>query len=142
MKVAWVSATSVNGDISMKYMKFFKFYLWLMVLLCPIVIWSEITDNEVSDIIDYMDYVFWLIALLGIFGYCYGKKIFTEQFWKAYLPFLIIWDLFVGFRDIRSDPEFQEPILFCIVIILYLIFILPEYVGLYLYSYKNKQDNS
>ena len=66
-----------------------------MLILFPIVMIFEVTDGEPSDILDYLDYLFWATALLGVFGYCYEKKIASKIFWKVYLPAIIIWDIFI-----------------------------------------------
>jgi len=121
----------------MTYKKFMKYYLLLMSLLFPAVLYFEFADAEVSDIFDYMDYIFWFTALVGIYGYCYNKNIFTKQVWKIYLPFLIIWDLFIFSKEIYSDPDLLEPLLFFICVVVYMFFLLPEYVGLYFYGYTN-----
>ncbi len=113
-----------------------------MAVLFPIVFWFELTDDEFSEALDYFDYLFWLIALIGVFGYCYGKRILTKKFWQIFLPFIIIWDLFIAFYEIDLEPELQEPILLSIVIIIYFVILLPEYIGLYLYSYKNQKERT
>ncbi len=110
-----------------------------MLILLPILLTFEITDGEPSDILDYLDYILCSTALLGVFGYCYEKKIGSKKFWKAYLPALIIWDFFIGYRDIKNDPDLSEPILLCLIIIVCLIIILPEYIGLYLYGYRENE---
>jgi len=125
------------GHQGMKHKKFLKVYLWSMALLFLGTFWLELTDDEPSDIVDYLDYVFWLTALLGVFGYCYCKKIFANAFWKLYLPFIVIWDSFVIFRVICSDAELQKPELLAVFMVVYIIVLLPEYVVIYLYGYKN-----
>jgi uncharacterized membrane protein YbhN (UPF0104 family) len=119
--------------------KFLKIYLWVMLILWPIALAFEITGGELSDIIDYLDYILWGTALLGVFGYCYDKKILSNFFWKAYLPFIVIWDFFIGYRYIKNEPEISGAIHICFLIIIALIIILPEYIGLYLYGYKEKE---
>jgi len=121
-------------------MLFLKIYLWLMVISIPVLLTFEITDTETLEIMDFLDYFFWAIALVGVFGYCYGKKLLTQKFWKTYLPFVVIWDLFISYTEIHNDPEFSDPILLSVVIILGLIIILPEYIGLYQYGYKTNES--
>ena len=107
-----------------------------MVILFPIILAFEITDDEPSDILDFMDYIFWLITLFGVLGYCYKINILTKTFWKSYLPFMIIWDLFIVFRDVLSDPELQDPYFYIFLVVFGLLFIFPGYIGVYLYGYK------
>lgn len=108
-----------------------------MAILFPIAIWLEITDEMPSTIIDFLDYVFWFVALTGVFGYCYNKRIITKQFWQIYLPVIVVWDIFVASYEAASEPDLQDPIILSVFIPIYLALILPEYFGLYLYGYKN-----
>lgn len=110
-----------------------------MIIIFPLILIFEITDSKPSGILDYLDYMFWATALLGVFGYCYEKKIANKKFWKVYLPVVVIWDLFIGNRDIQNYPELSGTIYLFFATIIIFIIILPEYIGLYLYGYRENE---
>lgn len=121
--------------------KFLKFYVWIMTFLVPLLFWYEFTDESVPDAVDYLDFVFWIIAMVGVVAYCYEKEVFVRRFWQAYFPFIILWDLYIVYREVAPDPEMNEPTLLLIFVVIYLIMVVPEYIGLYLYAYGNDQLN-
>ena len=89
-----------------------------------------------SDAFDYFDYLMWLIGLVGIYGYTFKKTIFGSGFWRYFLPVLVVWDAFITFREFISEFKLEgEPYLY-LLIILYIIILIPEYIGLYLYGFK------
>lgn len=108
-----------------------------MVLLFPITLFIEISDNQPSDLIDFLDYLLWAIALLGVWAYSYQKKIFSRQFWKYFLPTIFFWDVLISHREIKSDPGLLESMF--LVIIILLLFLIPEYLALYRYAYKSDE---
>jgi len=114
-----------------------------MVVLFLIVVASETTGSNPCGPVDYIDYIFSIIALSGVYGYCYGKKILSEIFWKSYLPFIVIWDLFIAYSAIQSNQEIVScPIYLYLYIILHIVFLLPEYIGLYLYGYSQNKNST
>ncbi len=119
----------------MKEKIFFKAYLWIMVLLFPFTLFIEINDNQPSDFIDFLDFFLWAIALLGVWAYSYQKRIFSIKFWRYFLPIIFFWDVLVSHREINSDPGLLDSL--SLVIIILIVFLLPQYLALYRYAYKN-----
>lgn len=128
----------------MKHLVFFKFYFWLTVLIFPIGLWSDVTDGEPLIIIDYFDYLFWGVAITGVFGYCYSKNILNVTFWRVFLPFIILWDLYVIYYFIIDDPEIllgEYSLGFVVfMVLLYLLLTLPEYIAIHLYGHKRNKS--
>jgi len=125
----------------MKFNTFIKIYLWIVGALLLTMLAFELTDDEPSDLTDYLDYIFWIIALMGVWGYCYSKKIFTNLFWKYYLPFIVLWDFFIIFIEVSDEPELQDPAFLVFLLLIYLIILIPEYTAIYLYGYTIKMPN-
>lgn len=87
-------------------------------------------------LIDGADFIFSLLAWFGVFGYAYSTAIFSRGFWKLFFPFIVLWDSFVGYRDITASGEYHDvlPVLgFGAAVLLLLV---PQYVGLYLYAFR------
>lgn len=101
-------------------------------------------DGEPLEAIDYFDYIFWSLALTGVFGYSFSKKILSISFWKFFLPFIVTWDFYILYDVIIDDPEIlsdEYGIWFVMFIsISYFLFMLPEYIAIYLYGYKNTKN--
>jgi hypothetical protein len=124
--------------------KFFKFYFWLIVLLFSTAVWLDVTDGESLIIVDFFDYLFWVLAIIGIFGFCYSKKILNSIFWKLFLPFIILWDIYVIHYEIFNDPEIMSneygSSFIVFMVFLFLLISLPGYIVIYLYGYKNPRN--
>ncbi len=84
----------------------------------------------------------WLVGLVGVFGYTFCKTILNKKFWQYYLPVLVVWDIFITFREVGADYELEgEPYLIA-VLIMYILILIPAYVGVYLYGYKYLPKNT
>ena len=124
----------------MKMRVFFKVYLVLIAILFPSTLWMEITDDQVSGVTDFLDYIFWFIGILAVVGYSFKKNILSAVFWKTFLPFIVGWDVFISYYEIKSNPEFfteEFGLGFVIgVIVIGFLILLPQYIAIYLYGYK------
>lgn len=107
-----------------------------MLLFILTSLWFNITDEEPLEAIDYFDYIFWSLALAGVFGYSFSKNILNNNFWKLFLPFIVVWDFYIIDYVIIRDPEILSEeygvgfIIF--TAIFYFLFKFPEYIGIYL----------
>ncbi len=77
-----------------------------------------------------------MISLLGIFGYSFQKEFLKAKFWKFFLVFVIGWDIFVTIYSIRDMSEMSDSMLIIGGLIIYIVVLIPKYIGLYLYAYK------
>jgi len=112
---------------------FFKIYLILIITFHSLM---EFINNDPLETIDYFDYPLVLIALLGVFGYAFGKKILFTKFWQMYLFLIILWDIyrnFYGFEysSIRSSFDLL------LILSFYILIYAPMYVAIYLYGHEN-----
>ena len=121
-------------------MKFFNYKLFFKIYLLFIVsfhLLMEFKDHEPFETIDYFDYPLVFIALLGVFGYAFNKKISFPKFWQIYLFFIILWDLyrnFYGFEynSIKSSFELSLMLLF------YFSIYTPTYIAIFLYGHQEE----
>ncbi len=127
-------ALGVNKVMSMKL---FKVYFWLLILIYPAIFIFEAYEYGYLEVIDYLDYLTGFLLLLGLFGYCYSKRIFTNTFWRIYFPFVVIWDALMMYQGVKGEADLAQPLFMIIMAIVLLVLVLPGYIGLYLYSYKN-----
>lgn len=93
-------------------------------------------DEEPSRLIDYLDSLFWIVSILGVFGYAFQKEILNVKFWKVFLPFIVVWDIFIIIDTLDGILEISEPMLIIGIVIMYAGILIPQYIGLYLYGYK------
>jgi len=71
--------------------------------------------------------------VVAIYGFMSGKRIISGLFWKIY--FIISFVLFISsfFGNIKEDFVFIEDY---IVEFVFLLFIIPNYIFLFLYAYR------
>jgi hypothetical protein len=103
-----------------------KIYSWILTA-CLAFAYYDIF-SKTAKIQDLLDIPISLVALVGLFGYAYKKKIGNRQFWKFWLLLLIPWDILYNFF-LANYPDVPK-ILVAIGIVLFL----PEYIALYRYS--------
>ena len=114
-----------------------KIYAWFLAFLLAVgygvLIWEGI---EVRDIVDML---ISLVALIGVFGYAYKRKIISEDLWRVWFFVIIGWDIFYNLvlEDFTEFSEFTT-IEISIVIIIMLILIIPEYIALFLYGFRSE----
>lgn len=92
---------------------------------------------------DYLDTMFSLVALAGFFAYAYKKKLLSAKFWKFWLVIFILWDLtynliisyHLGLAQ-QLGPDHRAATLN--EMLFGLVFLIPEYVALYLLGFKSQ----
>lgn len=107
-----------------------KIYSWILVG-CLAIAYYDIF-SEAAKIQDILDIPISLVALVGLFGYAYKKKIGKKQFWQFWLLLLIAWDILYNFF-LKRYPDISSSL----VAVGFLIFI-PEYIALYKYSFTQR----
>jgi hypothetical protein len=84
------------------------------------------------------DYIFTLLAWCGVFGYAYDRTLFSRRFWQVYLPFIVCWDIFGVYRYITASGDSAD-VLFAVGYgALIILIVVPEYIGLYLYGFRER----
>jgi len=114
-----------------------KIYAWFLAIVLAAaygaIIWEGL---EVRDAIDIP---ISLIAVIGVFGYAYKRRIVSEDLWRVWFFVIIGWDIFnsLVLEDFTEFDEFTA-IEISIGIIFVLILIIPEYIALFLYGFKSE----
>ncbi len=118
--------------------KFWKVYLWSMVVLQVLFIIGEFLDPTMTKKALAIDITIYSTTLLGIFGFVYQKKIFTQMFWLVWFPVLCSYDLFTIFRDLVYDAdEIKTPVMILITIAIISPLLFIQYLALYNYVFKS-----
>ena len=100
---------------------------------------TAIFDEFREDAIDYIDFAFWLIAMIGLFNYCYNRSVIDLKFfWKLYFPFLVVWDLYILFKDIVFELETSSILSIIVIDGIYILVLIPQFIGLYHYAYTKE----
>lgn len=68
---------------------FWKIYFFVLVVLLAFY-HSSVRFPRIWEVLNL---VIDVIALIGLFGFCWEKKIFKRLFWKTFLPICIIWSV-------------------------------------------------
>jgi hypothetical protein len=93
---------------------------------------------EGFSLLDVLDIPISLIALVGVFGYAYKRKIIGERFWQFWLFVAIGWDILVhGALEDFSDLGEISTIEIGIGLAVAALLILPQYIALYLYGFRS-----
>ena len=113
-----------------------KIYFVIFSLLLLFVYYGLLSKG--ITIYDSADIAISLIALTGLFGYAFTKKIHSQTLWRIWLFVIVIWDLFynIYLTAILGVAQGGET---CNIteILIGFIFIFPEYIALYKYGYKS-----
>lgn len=135
---------SFNLKLTMKKI-FWKIYFWLLL----VAILSESLRQGLSRAWEIVDVVFTLVSMLGLFAFCWQKKLFSAMFWKIFFGSCIVWNIFQQYilpwpqvvqeameqeATKRGMDVLSQPVAATINIIFYI----PLFVALYLYAFKNR----
>lgn len=107
-----------------------KIYTWILAA-CLAVAYYDIF-SETAKIPDFLDIPISLVALVGLFGYAYNKKIGKRRFWQFWLLLLIPWDILYNFF-LAKHPDVPK-----ILVVVGIVLFLPEYIALYRYSFTRR----
>ena len=116
-----------------------KIYFWfIFVAQCLYAGWI-IFDPEGAEAvpIDYFDLLVYVFVLLALFGFAYSKQFLTRKIWQYFFPFIIIWDIWLTYIDFEFrdfiNLGITPIIIFSVVLV---VIIIPQYVALYRYAYR------
>jgi len=117
---------------------FWKIYFWILVVLLafyhPSVGFPRIWEvlNLVIDV----------IAIVGLYGFCWEKRILARLFWRGFLPICMIWTvLYQHFiPDIQKVYVAPYPGWFELADRIFsLLMAILLFVALYLYAFKRSK---
>ena len=115
-----------------------KAYFWFLSFLNLVLAIFLLYDPEgyEASARDYVDLVVSTTGLVGLFGYCYQKRIAVRNFWKALFPIMMASDAFQISVENWSDPGGLNAIIIGIGVLLVLV--LPLYIAIYRYGFKDE----
>lgn len=119
---------------------FWKIYFWVMLLLYAIYVAAAIWFPEEMEleVVDYIDFVFAMLALVGVFGFAFKKAVLYQGVWRAYLPFIILWD--ISYSALRDEWVGGEELMYEIIAVgLMALVLIPQYVAIFRYGFYSKQ---
>jgi hypothetical protein len=114
-----------------------KAYFWLMAALAVGSVFFDLRRSQTLIPFDMVDYGTWLFSLVGVFGFAYSKIILSKRLWQVWLPLVALWDIGGLVKQYFQEPVEMEPWFLLFVAVIAGIFILPEYLALYLYGYRS-----
>lgn len=117
---------------------FFKIYFLVLVGIVGYDFFYAVQDLETIKILNF---IILTIFLIGIYGFCFEKKIFKPIFWKIFLILIIPWNFFELLYDtnIMFKSGSNLFLLFTFIMLYFLIF-LPGYIAVYLYGHQNSNN--
>lgn len=93
--------------------------------------------------IHWFDVPISLVALVGVLGYAYRRRLATRSFWWSWLLLTITWDVLgnFGLLDMWTDPHFDATAMEMLTwgvtkTALGLVLVLPAYIALVLYPLR------
>ena len=83
-----------------------------------------------------------LKIIVGLFGFCWEREIFSRLFWKCFIPVLIIWKILYGYFIPELDkiaqinpPQWYESTDLAITWCLNILWL----IALYLYAFRRQE---
>ena len=117
---------------------FWKIYFWLLIVLTvPSYFWQGFSRSW-----EIIDFILFIVAMIGLFAFSWQKKMFTQLFWKTYLPTYIIWNVFYQYflplPQKVSEVDLGGLSQSMTATITWIIFF-PLIIALYLYGFKRAE---
>jgi hypothetical protein len=117
---------------------FWKIYFWISIVLLMLYYPSA----GLSRIWEIINLVIDVLATVGLFGFCWEKKLFSKLFWKVFLPVCIIWAVVYSYFIpepqkvyLAPDPEWFQ----LVDIIFSATWNILLFVALYLYAFRRTE---
>lgn len=86
------------------------------------------------NIAHYLDLPISIVALVGLYGYAFRKRIGHPNLWKVWLVIIVLWDMF--YNLVLSGWTHLELVDMVIFLLVYGI-LFPEYFALYMYGFRS-----
>ena len=114
-----------------------KIYLWAIVSL--IVLAYASFGPAWMQPLDYIDFAISTVGLVGLFGYAYSRQIFSEEFWRIWLPIEVIWDLtyILVVTRMGLGNQIDDAPTNTLEDLLWMLIVLPLYVALFRYGHRS-----
>jgi hypothetical protein len=113
-----------------------KIYFFILSFLLLIAYFDIFRTG--ATLFDFVDVIISLIALLGLFGYSFQRKIYEKKLWQIWLFVIIIWDVIYNLLLTHTLGVAQNSIKLSLGgYIFNMLTLLPEYFALYFYGYQS-----
>lgn len=107
-----------------------KIYSWVLAAILALAYSTILTETITAP--KFIDIPISLVALVGLFGFAYKKKIGKRRFWQVWFTLLILWDILYNFF-LTKYPDVPS-----VLVATGIIIFLPEYIALYKYSFTQR----
>ena len=87
---------------------------------------------------DLLDLILSSISVIGLFGFAFHKKLFTQKFWQFWVIVFLVWDISYNliFSKLLGLAQKIEGV-GMLELIIGFIFVIPIYFALFRYGYKS-----
>lgn len=119
-----------------------KIFFWIFLCLVCLSFWYVISDADSSIIDKVGEVIVYTLMTLGLFGFAYNKKIFTMHFWRYFIPFAIVWDIYtlvIQGWNMFSENNMVVYIFIGIILAGLGLVLFFQYFGLYKYAYQSRE---
>jgi hypothetical protein len=111
-----------------------KIYFWGLLILLAFSYISLFSSNP--NMLAYIDTVISVIALIGLYGYAFKRKIFRFNFWKSFFFVIVVWNFcYIAYLQAHSELNATTDLL---INFISFSIALPGYIAIYLYGFKSK----
>lgn len=100
------------------------FFIQLFLLVCVHAGYGFPNNWRIAD------FIITIIALMGLFGLAWEKKIFISIFWKIFLAIFILWQIYL---DVLNPEQIDTGLKWLIIA---LIILIPFPIALFIYAFK------
>jgi len=108
---------------------------FVIILLISILsyIWQGL-----ERVYEFIDVVIFAIALTGLYGYAWGKNIFSQGYWKIFFFIMILWNIYYHYfipppSKVAESLNGQSPQSAATI---GLIMFIPLFIAIYSYGYR------
>jgi len=114
-------------------MKLWRFYFWLSIAITAYAVWHVIVMPALMDIIGLTVSGF---ALVGLYGFCFNRKIGARNLWKVVFLTYLFEDVIYCLIRMHARSAYIGLSLLVIVYGMTFLLNLPSYIAMYLYAFK------
>jgi hypothetical protein len=108
---------------------FFRFYLWLLILLGLF----HLVDHPLDfNLINNIGHGVYCISLLAFGLYAFDLKLLHKEFWRMFFVFYVFWEI-LSYLFIYTDTFGDKAFIF--------LMRLPQYWGVLFYTYETMEDS-
>lgn len=121
-----------------KKMLWWKIFFWLLVSFESAAFITIFFGDDSLAWDDLCEMVIYVFVIAGVFGFAYGRMLFTELFWRCFIPVAALWDIFLTGKGVYE--AWHQEYFFVGVAIVAVIFgpvIFFQYLALYKYAFQS-----